>query len=49
MLKLLEDKENRKAKSIEVLAYAEPNGTYKTFRMDTDLTIRTSAKVLWIS
>ena len=44
MLKLLEDKENRKAKSIEVLAYAEPNGTYKTFRMDTDLTIRTSAK-----
>ena len=40
ILKLLEDKENRKGKSIEVLAYAEPSGIYKTFRMDTPLTIR---------
>ena len=44
MLKLLEDKTNRKAKSIEVLAYAEPNGFTKTFRMDTELNIRTEAK-----
>lgn len=40
ILKLLEDKENRNAKSIEVLAYVNPNGISKTFRMDTDLTIR---------
>lgn len=39
MLKLMEGKENRKAKSIEVLAYATPDGEYKTFRMDTDLKI----------
>lgn len=44
ILKLLEDKTNRKAKSIEVLAYAEPNGFTKTFRMDTELNIRTEAK-----
>ncbi len=42
ILKLLEGKDNRNAKSIEVLAYAEPTGEYKTFRMDTELTIRTS-------
>ncbi len=42
ILKLLEGKENRKGKAIEVLAYAEPNGTCKTFRMDTPLTFRTS-------
>ena len=44
ILKLLEDKDNRKAKSIEVLAYAEPNGFTKTFRMDTELIIRTEVK-----
>lgn len=44
ILKLLEDKENRRAKSIEVLAYAEPNGKYKTFRMDTGLIIRKTPK-----
>ena len=43
ILKLMEGKDNRKGKSIEVLAYAEPNGYCKTFRMDTPLTIRTSA------
>lgn len=43
VLKLMEGKDNRKGKSIEVLAYAEPNGYCKTFRMDTPLTIRTSA------
>lgn len=44
ILKLLEDKDNRKGKSIEVLAYAEPNGEYKTFRMDTPITIRKTSK-----
>lgn len=44
ILKLLENKDNRKAKAIEVLAFAEPSGEYKTFRMDSDLTIRTSPK-----
>lgn len=44
VLKLLENEKNRKAKAIEVLAYAEPNVYYKTFRMDSELTIRTSAK-----
>ena len=44
VLKLLENEKNRKPKAIEVLAYAEPNGYYKTFRMDSELTIRTSAK-----
>lgn len=44
ILKLLEDKDNRKGKSIEVLAYAEPNGEYKTFRMDTPITIRKTAQ-----
>lgn len=42
VLKLLSDKENRKGKSIEVLAYANPNGDCKTFRMNTELTIRKS-------
>lgn len=44
ILKLLEDKDNRKGIAIEVLAYAEPNGFTKTFRMDTDLVIRKEAK-----
>ena len=44
ILKLLEDKDNRKGKSIEVLAYANPNGEYKTFRMDTPITIRKTAQ-----
>ena len=44
ILKLLEGEKNRKGKSIEVLAYAEPNGNYKTFRMDTSLTIKEYAE-----
>lgn len=44
ILKLLEDKDNRMGKSIEVLAFAEPSGECKTFRMDTNFTIRTSQK-----
>lgn len=44
ILKLLEEKDNRKGKSIEVLAYASPNGDFKTFRMDTDFIIGTSSK-----
>lgn len=44
ILKLLEDKDNRMGKSIEVLAFAEPSGECKTFRMDTNFTIRTSPK-----
>lgn len=43
ILKLLEGKDNRNAKSIEVLAYAEPDGTFKTFRMDTPLVIKETA------
>ena len=39
ILKLLEDKTNRHGKAIEVLAYAEPNGNVKTFRMDTEFEI----------
>lgn len=44
ILKLLEGKKNRKGKAIEVLAYAQPDGKYKTFRMDTLLTIRETPK-----
>ena len=44
ILRLLDGKENRTGKSIEVLAYAEPDGMYKTFRMDTPLLFRESAK-----
>ena len=44
ILKLLENKNNRNGTAIEVLAYAEPNGTYKTFRMDSPLTIRKNPK-----
>ena len=44
ILRLLDGKKNRKGKSIEVLAYAKPNGEFKTFRMDSELWIRTSAK-----
>lgn len=44
ILKLLEEKDNRKGKSIEVLAYASPNGDFKTFGMDTDFIIGTSSK-----
>lgn len=44
ILRLLEGKENRKGKAIEVLAFATPDGKYKTFRMDTQLTFRTSPK-----
>ena len=44
ILKLLENKNNRNGTAIEVLAYAEPNGTYKTFRMYSPLTIRKNPK-----
>ena len=44
ILKLLEDKTNRHGKAIEVLAYAEPNGNVKTFRMDTEFEIRMTPK-----
>lgn len=44
ILKLLEDKENRKGKAIEVLAYATPDGKTKTFKMITEFTIRKTAK-----
>ena len=44
IIKLLENKENRRGKAIEVLVYANPNGKYKTFIMESPLTIRTSVK-----
>ena len=44
ILKLLEDKENRNGKAIEVLAYATPSGDYKTFKTETKFTIRMTPK-----
>lgn len=44
ILKLLEDKDNRSGKAIEVLAYATPDGKSKTFRTDTGFTIRRNPK-----
>lgn len=44
ILKLLEDKENRKGKAIEVLAYVTPDGKSKNFRTDTDFIIRKQPK-----
>lgn len=44
MLKLLENKTNRRGNAIEVLAYAKPNGETKIFRMDTEFVIRQKEK-----
>ena len=43
ILKLLKDEKNRNGKAIEVLAYAEPNGNFKIFRMDSKLLIKNFA------